>query len=392
MPDAGVSAYIQAHAADLQTYLADLIRARSVNPPGDEFRPAAVLTDFCRRHDIPYETYEKLPGRTNIVARIGQGRPRVLVPLHLDTVPGGDGWATDPFDPVVREGRLIGRGAKDDKGHLAACMLAARYLKEHATGVPGTLLLAGVADEEAGSELGVRYLLDECGLEADVAVVPDVGYGMREIDVGEKGVLFLRVRAAGRQAHGSKPESGASALWPIIDFLNEIRQWRPPAAPSDLFTPPTLNLGAMHGGTVANMVPGQGEALIDVRYLPDTDGEAHLAHLRSVLRAVESRSPGVRMDLEVLSHQLPSLVDQDHPVLDIIERHTLAVTGRRPLRIGQSGATVAKFLILKGIPAAGFGFGPEDVEHMANEWVSLDELGRFAEVMTLVILDLLKKT
>jgi succinyl-diaminopimelate desuccinylase len=390
MPHAAdVHAYVQAHAADLTGYLSDLVRARSVNPPGDEFRPAKVLTDFLRGLGVPYETFEKVTGRTNIVARIGSGRPRVLVPLHLDTVPAGTGWETDPFEPTIKDGRLYGRGTKDDKGHLAACMMAARYLVERAAGTPGTLILVGAADEEAGSLLGVQYLLDECGLEADVAIVPDAGYGMRDIDVGEKGVLFMKVRAVGRQAHGSKPDHGASAAWPVVEFLSAIRRWRPPGTGEPLFTPPTLNLGAIHAGTVANIVPGECEALLDVRFLPGTDGELLLGQLRSVLKEVESRSPGVRMTLEVLSHQLPTLVDASHPVISILERRTEQVAGIRPRRIGEAGATVAKFLILKGIPAVGFGFGPQDAEHMANEYVELDELGRFAEVMTLVILDLM---
>jgi succinyl-diaminopimelate desuccinylase len=409
-PDAtDVHAFVQAHAADLAGYLADLVRARSVNPPGDEFRPAKVLTDFLQGLGVPFETFEKVQGRTNVVARIGSGRPRVLVPLHLDTVPAGNGWTTDPFEPTVKDGRLYGRGTKDDKGHLAACMMAARYLVERggprsvvaasgeqrpdATPVraraPGTLILVGAADEEAGSALGLQYLLDECGLEADVAVVPDAGYGMREIDVGEKGVLFMKVRAVGRQAHGSKPERGASAAWPVVEFLESIRRWRPPGTGEPLFTPPTLNLGAIHAGTVANIVPGECEALLDVRFLPGTDGESLIAQLRAILKDVESRSPGVRMTLETLSRQLPTLVDGSHPVIATLERRTEQVTGIRPRRIGEAGATVAKFLILKGVPAVGFGFGPRDVEHMANEYVELDELGRFAEVMTLVILDLL---
>ncbi|MCX5682534.1 MAG: M20/M25/M40 family metallo-hydrolase, partial [Planctomycetota bacterium] len=161
-----VHAFIEAHAADLQTYLADLIRARTVNPPGDEFRAAKVLTDFCSRHGIPFETFEKLPGRTNVVARIGAGRPRICVPIHFDTVPAGDGWTSDPFEPVVRDGRMIGRGTKDNKGPMAGLMLAARYLKQHEADLPGQLIFIGAADEEAGSALGMKYLLEECGLEA----------------------------------------------------------------------------------------------------------------------------------------------------------------------------------------------------------------------------------
>ena len=384
--------FIDRHARDLRGWLSDLIRARTVNPPGDEHLAAAVLTAFCEARGIAYETFEKVPGRTNVVARVGAGRPRVLVPCHFDVVPAGDGWETDPFEPTERDGRLYGRGAKDNKGPLAAMMLAAAYLKGREADLAGQLILVGCADEEAGSELGMKYLLEACGLEADLAIVPDAGHQMRLIDVGEKGALFAKVTAVGRQAHGSRPERGASALWPVIDFLERIRLWRPPAPPpgpaSDLFTPATLNVGAVHAGTVPNMVPGRCEALIDVRYLPGTDGEAILEHLRRELADVEAAAKGVRMELEVLSHQPPTLVDVEGPLVAAIERRTVEVTGHRPVRYGQEGATVAKFLIGKGIPAVGFSCGPEDGEHMAGEWISLAEVARFAEVMTRVVLDL----
>jgi acetylornithine deacetylase/succinyl-diaminopimelate desuccinylase-like protein len=237
----------------------------------------------------------------------------------------------------------------------------------------------------------MRYLLEECSFEADVAIVPDAGHEMRRVLVGEKGVLFFKVVAEGRQAHGSSPERGASALWPVVEFLNGIREWRPAAAPSDLFTPPTLNVGAIHAGTVPNMVPGRCEALVDIRYLPGTDLESILAHLRGIMAEAAGKSAGVRMRLEVISDQVPSQVATDHPLVKVIQRRTEEVTGLRPEVFGQSGASVAKFLVLRGMPAVGFSCGPEGVEHMANEWTSLDELGRFAEVMTFVVWDLMSE-
>ena len=385
--------FIDRHAHDLRGWLSDLIRARTVNPPGDEYLAAKVLTDFCDSCGIPYETFEKEVGRTNVVARIGSGRPRVLVPCHFDVVPAGDGWETDPFEPVETGGRIYGRGAKDNKGPLAAMMLAAAYLKDYEADLTGQLILVGCADEEAGSGLGMMYLLAECGLEAECSIVPDAGHEMRLIDVGEKGALFMKAVAVGRQAHGSTPERGASALWPVLDFLGRIRQWRPPPPPeseaTDLFTLATLNIGAVHAGAVPNMVPGRCEALIDVRYLPGADGSGIIEHLRSELAAVEAASDGVRMELEVMTHQLPTLVDTEGPLTRVLERATERVTGIRPERYGQSGATVAKFLILRGIPAVGFCCGPAGVAHVAGEWIALDDVARFAEVMTLTILDLM---
>ena len=393
-----VRSFVRDRVGDLRQTLSDLIRARSVNPPGDEHLSAKVLTQFCEAEGIPFETFEKAPGRTNVVARVGPGPngagapgPRVAVPMHFDVVPAGDGWETDPFEPVVRGDRIIGRGAKDNKGPLAAMMLAAKYLKTREAELPGTLLLVGAADEEAGSALGMRYLLDECSFEAEAAVVPDAGHGMRRVLVGEKGVLFFKVVAEGRQAHGSSPQRGASALWPVVDFLNRIRDWRPAGAKSDLFTPPTLNVGAIHAGTVPNMVPGRCEALVDVRYLPGTDVESILAHLRGIMSEAAGKAAGVRMRLEVVSDQAPSQVPVDHPLVKVIQRRTEEVTGARPEVFGQSGASVAKFLVLRGMPAVGFSCGPEGVEHMANEWTSLEELGRFAEVMALVVWDLMSE-
>ena len=386
-----VRSFLRDRRGALRQTLSDLIRARTVNPPGDEHLAAKILTQFCEAEGIPYETFEKEPGRTNVVARVGRGRPRIAVPLHFDVVPAGDGWETDPFEPVVRGDRIIGRGAKDNKGPLAAMMLVAKYLKTREAELPGTLLLVGAADEEAGSALGMRYLLEECSFEADVAIVPDAGHEMRRVLVGEKGVLFFKVVAEGRQAHGSSPERGASALWPVVDFLNRIREWRPPAAKSDLFTPPTLNVGAIRAGTVPNMVPGRCEALVDIRYLPGTAVESILVHLRGIMSEVAVKSAGVRMRLEVISDQPPSQVATDHPLVKVIQRRTEEVTGLRPEVFGQSGASVAKFLVLRGMPAVGFSCGPEGVEHMANEWTSLDELARFAEVMTLVVWDLMSE-
>ncbi len=386
---AAVRTYVEAHRDALAELLADLVRARTVNPPGDEHLAVPVIAAFCDARGIPYETFEKAPGRTNLVARVGSGRPRLCLALHTDVVPAGDGWESDPFEPVVEDGRMVGRGVMDDKGPLAASLVAAAYLKEREADLAGQLVLVAAADEEAGSGLGMRYLLDECGLEAEAGIVPDAGHGMRLVDVGEKGVLFMRVTATGRQVHGSEPDKGASALWPLLDFLGRIRSWRPPGGATDLFTPPTLNLGAVHGGTVPNITPGKAEALLDVRYHPGTDGEALVAELKATLAEVEAGAEGVTMGLEVLSAQEPSLVDPRHPLVAILQDRTAQVTGHRPMPFGMSGATVAKFMNLAGIPSVGFTFGPEDVCHVAGEWIALDEAARFAEVMVLAAWDLI---
>ncbi len=98
-------------------------------------------------------------------------------------------------------------------------MAVAKYLKENESGLKRLFLLAGVADEERGSALGMEYLLDECGIHADYAIIPDVANNMQMIDVTEKGALFLEITSFGKQAHGSTPERGINAVWNMIAFL-----------------------------------------------------------------------------------------------------------------------------------------------------------------------------
>ena len=113
--------WIEAHRKELIDLLARLVAARTENPPGNETVAAAVLADYFDRYGIRHESHEAAPGRTNILGYVGSGGKRLFLPGHLDVVPAGDGWTTDPFGPVVRDGRMYGRGVSDDKGHHDRC-------------------------------------------------------------------------------------------------------------------------------------------------------------------------------------------------------------------------------------------------------------------------------
>ena len=168
--------FVQAHRDELVELTCQLIRARTENPPGRESLAARVVETYLKALDIPYTLHEKEPERTNIVARVGHlstkvqsssggnppkpafersegtkkvqaAGPSLLVACHLDVVPAGDGWETDPFEPLVKDGRVYGRGATDNKGQMAACMVLARFLKEHERQLQGEFILIGAADE-----------------------------------------------------------------------------------------------------------------------------------------------------------------------------------------------------------------------------------------------------
>ncbi len=383
-----IKSYMQNEEQRIVDDTRTLINARTENPPGNEIAAARVVKAFFTSLGIPYTLFEKTKDRTNIVGRIGNGSPSLLVACHLDVVPAGDEWKRNPFDAWVENGRIFGRGASDNKGQMAAMMAVARFLKENESRLKGQLILVGAADEERGSNLGLEYLIKECGICADFAIIPDVAHNMQMIDVTEKGALFLEIISHGKQSHGSRPEMGINAAWHLITLLERIKQIQFKHTSHPLHTPPTLNLGSIHGGTAPNIVPALCKAQLDIRYLPGDSGDEIMANLISIAKEVESQGKG-RFEIKTISHQLPTAVPINNPLVEIISKHTESVLGARPKPKGMSGATVTKQLIQSGITAVGFGPGDEAEAHATNESISIKELVGFAEIMALITLDML---
>lgn len=390
-----IKKYMQNEEKDIIDFSCKLISTKTENPPGNEVLAAHVVENFFQSFRIPYTIFEKIKGRTNIIGYIGQrdqthNAPTLLVACHLDVVPAGDDWKRNPFEAWVENGRIYGRGASDNKGQLASLMAVAKFLKENEHTLKGQFLLAGVADEERGSTLGLEYLLNECGISADFAIIPDVAHNMQIIDVTEKGTLFLEITSHGKQAHGSRPEMGINAIGNMIPLLEGIKQLKFRYTSHPLHTPPTINLGSIHSGTAPNIVPALCKAQLDIRYLPGDSSDTIINDIKNIIKKIEGEYPA-RFDLKIISDQPPTAVPVDNPLVELISKHTVSILETLPQPKGLSGATVTKQLVQKGITAVGFGPGDEAEAHATHESISIKELVDFAKIMTLIALDMLTK-
>lgn len=312
-----------------------------------------------------------------------------MVACHLDVVPAGEGWDADPFALRVDRGKAIGRGVLDNKGPLAAMLMAARFLRENAT-LKGTFVLVAAADEECGSALGLEWLLSRGNTAPSMAIIPDIGGHMKVIDVAEKGVMFVEATAQGRQAHGSRPELGVNAIWIMADFLQRLRERPVPPGSHPLLTPSTCNLGRVEGGTAPNMVPARCTACLDIRYLPGQDPERILGHLEMLAEDVRRAHPDGELQLRVQTQLPPTEIPCDHPLVTALQNSVREVLGRTAKATGASGATVAKQLIARGIPAVGCGPGDEGQAHTANESIEIGDLAGLGQVLALTAARLLK--
>ncbi len=257
----------------------DLILAKSENPPGFEADVAKVL----REHMESYGIWCRSVGSTrrpNLVFSTSEGeRGRLLLHGHTDTVPAGprENWSHDPFEPAVVNGRLYGRGACDMKGPLAALTETMIRYSQHRHGTP--LMMLATSDEESGcsgaEEVAGSGLLD--GVQFGVCAEPTE----LEVLVGERGMLWTRVVARGKAAHGSRPEEGLNAIRLCMDAVRILTGNEYDFEYTDFMGKPTVSVGLISGGTKVNVVPDLCEASIDMRLVKGQDIETMLSRMRA---------------------------------------------------------------------------------------------------------------
>jgi acetylornithine deacetylase/succinyl-diaminopimelate desuccinylase family protein len=361
----------------LQT-LADLVRINSINTsyaggPG-EAEAAAYVRRFFEQRGIQVWEQEVFPGRNNVIARIpGRDSSRRLVfEAHMDTV-SIKGMTIDPFDPVVRDGKLHGRGSVDDKAGLAAMMHAVADI--HASGEPPPceVWMAAVVDEEY-SFRGVVKLCD--GLTAHAAVVAEPTE-FRCV-IASKGVLRWRIKTRGRAAHSSKPHLGVNAITAmarVVLALNEDHA-RMHSAAHPLLGPGTCNVGVIHGGVQVNFVPDEAVIEIDRRLLPGEEVPQVLAHYQVLLDALMKQHPDVVAEMEEpMLQDWAFQTDAGEPLVQLACT-LLGEMQRNDEVCGVPfGSDASKFSRM-GIPTILFGPGSIDQAHAAVEYVECAEVDK----------------
>jgi len=407
---ATVKKYFQDHQEEIKNSIVELVREmvkeKTVNViseklaehpylkfRGEEYRVAEIVKREFNRNNIPYDEFSLIEGRPNVIAKLGNNitEKRLLVPAHMDIVPAGEGWNHDPFDMVVKNGKLFGRGTNDNKGPLASIIIAAGILKELDLDkqINGQLLVAALSDEEAadpnGIDYGIGFLLEKKLIRPTHAIVPDIGEDMKKIDIAEKGRTVIKITAFGRQAHGSTPEKGVNAIFMMSKLLQHLEVLKFEYVEHPLLGHPTLNVGEIQGGVAPNVVPGTCTICLDIRILPGMIQKEILQQLQHCMDKVENG----RFKAEVIYETIPFSINPDNELVRVIQKYTFEELGFKSEPYGMGGGTYAKDLIHNAVLTVGWGPGG-DTAHIANEYIEIQQLVDFAKLTCLIALDLLK--
>jgi succinyl-diaminopimelate desuccinylase len=325
---------------------------------------AGFVKGWLESRDIEVSDHDH-NGLPVLVADVGPHRddaPCIVWHGHLDVVPG----RAEQFQPRVEGDRLIGRGAYDMKGGLAAMMCA---LKDVSDQDRVRVRLVVVPDEES-EELDERSTdaVVARGLGGDFAITGEPTD--LHIGVQAKGVLVMRIVVHGRAAHSSTPWLGDNAVLKAVDVFRAIESLPFTRESSEMFDRPSLNLGRIEGGDALNKVPDRCEMAVDVRYLPGQDPGDILAQVRAI--------PGI--DVKRTFIHPPVTVSRRNPyVRGLREAVAQAISGE-VVSVGRDGASDAASFIEAGIPAVEF--GPAGAGHHGpDEWVSLTSLAHYRRAL-----------
>ena len=399
---------IFAKISDLEQESVDLMKRliaiNSVGPSSDgpgEQEKAEFLKNYLDQIGFKQVTNYPAPDdrvsngeRPNLIALLeGKNPDKTLwIITHTDIVPAGDlsKWETNPFIPVVKDGKIFGRGSEDNhQGTVSSIIMAGAFIE---TGIQPEMNIGLVflADEETGSEYGLTYLMethpDLFGKE-DLIIIPDAGEPDGSmIEVAEKSILWVKFKTIGKQVHASVPDLGvnafraASNLAVNLDNLHKIYH-----SEDEVFEPsrstfePTKKEANVPN---VNTIPGDDIFYLDCRILPEYNIDDVMGTIRGMADEIE-KSFNVTIEISTeQKEQAAPATSVSAPIVISLTRAVKQVYGvdARPQGIG--GGTFAAIFRRDGYPVAVWAT-LDDLAHQPNEYCRISNMINDAKVFTL---------
>ena len=386
-------------------FLVEMLKIKAVNPDGGgkgEYERALFVQKRLENLGCKVSRHEfqdkRVPEgiRVSLTSVIeGQDRSRTLwLAAHLDTVPEGSRelWATDPYDPVVKDNKIFARGSEDNGQAVASILFTVKCMKELKAKPRMNIGVAFVSDEESGSKYGVIPLLEKGIFKAnDMAIVPDTGApDGSEIEIAEKSILWLKITTRGKQVHGSLPDRGLNAhrigmkMALEVDGLLHKKYLETDALfdPSRSTFEPTkheLNVDNI------NTVPGVDIQYFDCRVLPRYPLTEVMKDFETVKSKIEKET-GAKIELTpVQSEENTTPTPTESEVVQRLKAALKKLRGFDARPVGIGGGTVGLYFRRKGIHTAVWST-LDDMAHQPNEYCKIDNILDDAKVFLHVAL------
>ena len=402
---------IEALRDEMVNVLVELVRIPAISPDSGgegEYDKAQKLLEIIK--DWPFDKVEvynapderaKNGVRPNILAYYygeqGEKSPRLWVLTHLDVVPPGDlsKWTvTKPFEPLVKDGKIYGRGSEDNGQSLVASLYAVKALMNLGIRPKRTIILAFVSDEETGSKYGLEWLMKEhpeVFRKDDLVLVPDAGNSEGSfIEVAEKSRLMFQVKTIGRQTHAMSPEKGINAHLIGMKFATTLHEmlYKQYSEENVLFDPPISTFEPTKkekNVDAINIIPGEDVLYFDCRVLPEHNLDDILDTIHELARVFE-KVYGAKINISVLrKFEAPEPTPEDSEIVILLKKSLQMLRNITPKAGGIGGGTFAAFFRKLGIPAVVW-CTCDETAHQPNEYAKIENIVEDAKVFATILL------
>lgn len=373
---------------DITQLLADMVRINSINPDlnpdgAGEGQLAQFIADWGRQNGLEVIVQDVIPNRPNVIliARGSGGGKSLMLNAHTDIV--GVSEMDDPFNPIIENGRMYGRGSYDMKSGMAACMMTLKRAKD--MNLSGDVMLSAVIDEEYAS-LGTQAIINEWERWAADAVIVTEPTEL-EISVAHKGFVWLDIEVFGKSAHGSRPHLGIDAIakmGKVLVKIDELDQHLRANPTHDLLKSGSLHASLISGGEAVSMYPAYCKLVIERRTIPGETPDIVQAQIQSILDDIASTDPDFKASVTVTLSQSFFSVDRSESIVQLLQAKAQEILGHDVPLIGTTFWMDAALFSQHGIPTVVLGPLGEGA-HAKIEWVDLESVQHCVDIYTAVV-------
>jgi acetylornithine deacetylase len=367
--------------------LKELVKIDSVNPtlvPGakGEEEIAEYVASWLKGIGLKAKVDKIEAKRANAIGTLkgAGGGKSLMLNGHIDTV-GYDYMTIDPLKPVVKDGRMYGRGTFDMKGGLVASLAALKAVVDSGTQLRGDVIVAAVCDEEYAS-IGTERVMEKTRVDAAIVGEPS----SLQIERCHKGFAWIDIETKGLAAHGSMWQTGVDAIAEMgkvltcLDSINVKLQNRK----HPLLGPASVHAGTIKGGLELSTYPDRCILQIERRTIPGEDRKDVEKEMIAVLKGIAEKDPKFKASYEITLYRDSMDVPETTDICQTLVACSKDAINLTPAFTGASGWLDTQIIWGKGIPAVAYGPSGEGA-HAAIEWVDLDTVMDAAKVQELIL-------
>lgn len=383
VPFEKILAAAKGHEEAIARFLAEIVSIPSLSC--DEQRVAERIGEEMVRAGFDEVRRD---GLGSVIGRIGRGRRVIAMDAHIDTVDIGNRklWSFDPHRSFIKDGKVWGRGAADQKGGMASLVFAGRIIKELGLEGEFTLLATGTVMEEDCDGLCWQHLIREEGVCPELSVITEpTGLAIAR---GQRGRMEIEAEVSGRSAHGSAPERGDNAISKMAPLVLEVEKLNSRLARDDYLGKGTVVVSQISSsGPSQCAVPDGCRIYLDRRLTAGETREIAVGQIEDIFRGAGGRVSVPRYERAAYTGKAYP-TEKYYPTWSIPEDHP-AVRGAKDTCRGLFGAVPAvgrwtfstngvAICGMHGIPCVGFGPGFEEQAHAPDEWIPVEHLWKAA--------------